>query len=100
MRHSSAMFETDDELAEMQVLLDASLSRSTEHLRSIIKPGERSLTAAQVSAACRGMCTLAVATVTANGETVPSTAICCTAAGISVPRAARPRRGTWVRARR
>jgi len=62
------MFETDAELAEMQSLLDASLSRSTDHLRSIIKPGERSLTAAQVSAACRGMCTLAVATVTANGE--------------------------------
>ena len=62
------MFETVAELAEMQSLLDASLSRSTEHLRSIITPGERSLTAAQVSAACRGMCTLAVATVTANGE--------------------------------
>jgi hypothetical protein len=62
------MFETDDELAEMQTLLDASLSRSTEHLRSIIRPGERSLTAVQLSKACRGMCTLAIATVTANGE--------------------------------
>jgi hypothetical protein len=62
------MFETDAELAEMQSLLDASLSRATEHLQSIITPGERSLTAAQLSAACRGMCTLAISTVTANCE--------------------------------
>ena len=62
------MFETDDELAEMQSLLDASLSRATEHLQSIITPGERSLSAAQLSAACRGMCTLAISTVTANCE--------------------------------
>src|SRR5258708_15477549 len=68
MRHSSAMFETDDELAEMQSLLDASLSRATEHLQSIITPGERSLSAAQLSAACHGMCTLAISTVTANCE--------------------------------
>src|SRR5260221_2911419 len=62
------MFETDDERAEMQSLLDASLSRATEHLQSIITPGERSLSAAQLSAACRGMCTLAISTVTANCE--------------------------------
>lgn len=61
------MFETDDELADMQSLLDASLSQATEHLQSIIT-SERSLTAAQLSAACRGMCTLAMSTVTANCE--------------------------------
>ncbi|HEX7993387.1 MAG TPA: pyridoxamine 5'-phosphate oxidase family protein, partial [Streptosporangiaceae bacterium] len=62
------MFETDNELAEMQSLLNASLSGATEHLRSIIKAGERTLTAAQMAQACRGMCTLAISTVTANCE--------------------------------
>jgi Pyridoxamine 5'-phosphate oxidase len=62
------MFETDAELAELQTLLDASLARATEHLRSIITPGQRTLTAAEVSLACPGMCTLAIATVTASGE--------------------------------
>jgi hypothetical protein len=62
------MFETDNELAEMQSLLDTSLSGATEHLRSIIRPGERTLTAAQMAQACRGMCTLAISTVTANCE--------------------------------
>jgi hypothetical protein len=62
------MFETDAELAEMQELLDRSLSRSTEHLRSIITPGERTLTAAQLSTVCAGMRTLTISTVTAMGE--------------------------------
>src|SRR5215472_10556885 len=62
------MFETDAELAHLQSLLDRSLSRATEHLRSIITPGERSLTAAQLTAACRNMCTLAISTVTATCE--------------------------------
>lgn len=62
------MFETDAELEQMQALLDSSLPRSTEHLQSIITPGERTLTASQLSAVCAGMCTMAVATVTAKGE--------------------------------
>ena len=62
------MFETEAELAELQELLDASLSRSTEHLRSIITPGKRTLTAPQLTAVCAGMCTLAISTVTAKGE--------------------------------
>jgi Pyridoxamine 5'-phosphate oxidase len=62
------MFENDEELAQLQSLLDRSLSRSTEHLRSIITPGERSLSADQLTAACRGMCTLAISTVTATCE--------------------------------
>ena len=62
------MFETNDELDEMQTLLDASLSRATEHLQSIITAGERTLAAAQVALACRGMCPLAISTVTANYE--------------------------------
>ncbi len=62
------MFETDAELAELQTLLDTSLPRSTDHLRSIIRDGERTLTAAQLATVCAGMCTMAVSTVTAGGE--------------------------------
>jgi hypothetical protein len=62
------MKETDAELDELQALLDASLSRSTEHLRGIVKPGERTLTARQMVTVITRMCTLAIATVTARGE--------------------------------
>ena len=62
------MMESEAELEELQQLLDASLSRSTAHLRSIIKPGERTLTARQLVGVITGMCTLSIATVTAEGE--------------------------------
>lgn len=62
------MYETDGELAELQDLLDASLSQSTGHLRSIVTPGKRTLTASQLVRVLTGMCTLALATVTARGE--------------------------------
>ncbi|GAA3150473.1 hypothetical protein GCM10010466_47030 [Planomonospora alba] len=61
------MHETPEELGELQALLDASLSRSTPHLRSIIS-GERTLTAEQLTRVLTGMCTLALSTVTAKGE--------------------------------
>ncbi|WP_316528371.1 pyridoxamine 5'-phosphate oxidase family protein [Kitasatospora brasiliensis] len=61
------MHETPDELHRLQDLLDTSLSRSTAHLRSIIS-GERTLTAGQLTRVLTGMCTLALATVTAKGE--------------------------------
>ncbi|MFI0793932.1 pyridoxamine 5'-phosphate oxidase family protein [Micromonospora rubida] len=61
------MRETPEELDELQALLDTSLSRSTSHLRSIIN-SERSLTAEQLTQVLTGMCTLALATVTAKGE--------------------------------
>ena len=60
------MHEAAKELAELQSLLDASLSRSTAHLRSIV--AERTLTADQLSQVLTGMCTLAVSTVTMKGE--------------------------------
>lgn len=60
------MRETAEELAELQTLLDASLSRSTDHLRSIV--AERTLTAEQLTGVLTGMCTLALSTVTAKGE--------------------------------
>lgn len=61
------MRETPEELQQLQALLDASLSRSTAHLRSIIS-GERTLTAEQLTGALTGMRTLALSTVTAKGE--------------------------------
>lgn len=61
------MRETPRELEELQSLLDASLSRSTSHLRSIIN-AERTLTAEQLTQVLTGMCTLALSTVTAKGE--------------------------------
>ncbi|MER5621845.1 pyridoxamine 5'-phosphate oxidase family protein [Streptosporangium sp. NPDC002544] len=61
------MRETPEELKELQALLDASLSRSNSHLRSIIN-GERTLTAEQLTGVLTGMCTLALSTVTAKGE--------------------------------
>jgi hypothetical protein len=61
------MYETDAEVAQLQTLLDASLARSTEHLRSIIH-GERVLGARDLVALLTGMKVLTVATVTARGE--------------------------------
>ncbi|MBE1532433.1 pyridoxamine 5'-phosphate oxidase family protein [Actinomadura algeriensis] len=60
------MRETQAELDELQKLLDASLSRSTAHLRSIV--AERTTTAERLTEVLTGMCTLALSTVTAKGE--------------------------------
>ncbi|HZC27836.1 MAG TPA: pyridoxamine 5'-phosphate oxidase family protein [Actinopolymorphaceae bacterium] len=62
------MYETEPELDELQSLLDTSLPRSSAHLRAIVKPGERTLTARQLVTVITGMCTLSVATVTARCE--------------------------------
>ncbi|MGC4892840.1 pyridoxamine 5'-phosphate oxidase family protein [Micromonospora sp. DT31] len=61
------MRETSEDLQQLQALLGASLSRSTSHLRSIIK-AESTLTAEQLTQVLTGMCTLALSTVTAKGE--------------------------------
>jgi general stress protein 26 len=61
------MFETTDELAALQRLLDASLASATGHLRDIIK-GQRVLSAADLVALLTGMKVVSVATVTARGE--------------------------------
>lgn len=58
--------ESPEELAALQALLDASLTRATSHLRSIVTG--RSMTARQLSQVLTGMCTLSVATTTATGE--------------------------------
>lgn len=61
------MYETPDELHELQTLLDASLSRSTDHLRSIIS-SENTVDAPQLAEILTGMRVLALSTVTAAGE--------------------------------
>lgn len=61
------MRETPDDLHRLQTLLDASLARSTAHLRSIIS-AERTLSAEQLTRVITGMCPLALSTVTAKGE--------------------------------
>jgi hypothetical protein len=60
------MRETPEELHQLQALLDASLSTSTVHLRSLLT--ERTMTAEQLTKVLDGMCTLALSTVTAKGE--------------------------------
>ena len=61
------MYETPDELHELQTLLDASLSRSTDHLRSIIS-SENTVDAPQLAEILTGMRVLALSTVTSAGE--------------------------------
>jgi general stress protein 26 len=60
--------ETDDDLQAMQRLLDASLARSGEHLRSIIHPDRRTPSAATVARLLDGMKVLVVATVGPDGR--------------------------------
>jgi hypothetical protein len=62
------MYETSDELAWLDDLLTTSLRGSSEHLRSIVTEGERTLDATETTAVLTGMRTLAVSTVTATGE--------------------------------
>ncbi|GAA4359516.1 pyridoxamine 5'-phosphate oxidase family protein [Angustibacter luteus] len=61
------MYETDDELAALQTLLDASHGTATKHLRDIIND-ERTLSATDLAALLTGMKVLSLATVTARGE--------------------------------
>jgi general stress protein 26 len=61
------MFETPEELARLQALLDASHARATEHLRGIIHD-DRTLSATHVTGLLTGMKVITAATVTAGGE--------------------------------
>ena len=63
------MHETAEDLRELQALLDRSYAAAGAHLRGIITP-ERRLEAAQVAERLRGMCLLALATVTADGRPI------------------------------
>jgi hypothetical protein len=61
------MYETDDELRELQALLDRSLAASTDHLKGIIH-GNRVLSADDLVALLTGMKVITVATVTSQGH--------------------------------
>jgi general stress protein 26 len=61
------MYETPEEIAALQEILDRSHAGSTDHLRAIIGP-DRTLRAADIAALMTGMKVLSVATVTARGE--------------------------------
>jgi general stress protein 26 len=61
------MFETPEELDNLQQLLDRSMAGAGEHLRGIIT-GERRLSAAELAGRLPGMRLLVVATVTADGR--------------------------------
>lgn len=61
------MFETADELAELQALLDESMASAGPHLRGIIDD-DRRLSAREVVDALGGMKLLVLATVTADGR--------------------------------
>jgi len=62
------MHETLAELEELDALLTRSLRGSSEHLRSIVTEGERTLDATETCRVLTGMRTLSLATVTAAGE--------------------------------
>jgi hypothetical protein len=63
------VYETPDELAALQRLLDDSYAHAGSHLLSIHTP-DRRLSAQQVSDRLRGMCLLSLATVTSDCKPV------------------------------
>jgi len=50
------VFETEDEIRELQAFIDRTLDRANPHLLSIVKPSRR-LNARQAPATCRGRST-------------------------------------------
>lgn len=62
------MYETTSEISDLQQLLDTSMSGAGTHLRTVITPGDRTLTAEQLVRTVTGICTLALATTTRNSE--------------------------------
>jgi uncharacterized pyridoxamine 5'-phosphate oxidase family protein len=61
------MYETDDDIARLQALLDESHASMGRHMRSILTP-ERRLAAAGLVERLRGMKLLSLATVNTRGE--------------------------------
>lgn len=61
------VFETPEEMTELQRLIDESFARSSAHLTSIMTP-ERRLTAQRLAADVPAPAVLNIATVTARGE--------------------------------
>ena len=69
MRDSGVVYETPEDIAALQDLLDRSYDRAGAHLRGITTP-ERRMTAEETVEALTGMCLLALATVTADGRPI------------------------------
>jgi hypothetical protein len=65
--HAGDMYEEPEDLAWLQLLLDRSLARASEHLRSIVRPG-RAVPAPDLVSRLSGMRTLALSTVSAAGR--------------------------------
>jgi nitroimidazol reductase NimA-like FMN-containing flavoprotein (pyridoxamine 5'-phosphate oxidase superfamily) len=63
------LHETADDMRELQALLDRSYERAGAHLRRITTP-ERRVRAEQLVEELRGMCLLALATVTKDGRPI------------------------------
>jgi uncharacterized pyridoxamine 5'-phosphate oxidase family protein len=61
------MYETEDEIRELQALIDRTLSRANPHLLSIVKPS-RQLSARQVVRYLQGTKHVSFATVNERGE--------------------------------
>ena len=61
------MFESDDDLGELQALIDRTFARANPHLASIVNPGRR-LSARQVVRYLQGTKHVAFATVNERGE--------------------------------
>jgi uncharacterized pyridoxamine 5'-phosphate oxidase family protein len=61
------MFESDEDVRELQALMDRTFARANPHLASIVKP-ERRLSAQQVVRYLQGTKHVAFATVNARGE--------------------------------
>ncbi|HEY5273492.1 MAG TPA: pyridoxamine 5'-phosphate oxidase family protein [Acidimicrobiales bacterium] len=61
------MYETPDEMAALQRLLDESAAEAGSHLRAIVTE-DRRLSAEQLCRRLQGMCLLVVGTVTADGR--------------------------------
>jgi uncharacterized pyridoxamine 5'-phosphate oxidase family protein len=61
------VYETADEIAHLQALMDATVARQNQHFLDIVKP-ERRLDAEQVVTYLRGLRHVAFATVTRRGE--------------------------------
>jgi hypothetical protein len=68
LRSSEAMRETPDELQELQALLDDSIERASDFLRSSFEMPEHSLSAGHLTTHLQGALTVALGTVTARGE--------------------------------
>jgi hypothetical protein len=65
------MYETDEDLAAMQAVMDESYTRGGEHLLAVHEPRWR-VTAAEVAERMQGMCLLVLATSTADGRPLTS----------------------------